>query len=195
MNETTTITRAYAAELEVGDGRTIVGRIVPYGEVARVADGAGEPYDEVWLPGAFRRVMRAADRVLLNYEHRAGLLDQVARCTALADGDGGLDGEFRAFDGPVGDHALELVRSRAVLGLSVQARVPARRRVRADGVVERTLATTLEHVALTASPAYAGAVVTAVRSAGELLEAPETAGIDEVRAWLDGARVRFSTSS
>lgn len=193
----TTITRSFAAtDLEVGDGRTIVGRLVPYGEVARVADGLDEPYDEVWVPGAFRRVVRAADRVLLNYEHRAGLLDQIARCTSLVDGDGGLDGEFRAFDGPVGDHGLELVRSKAVTGLSVAARVPARRRVRDDGVVERHLATMIEHVALTAAPAYAGAAITAVRHVGpELVDEAPPVHITEIRAWLDEARVRFPTSS
>lgn len=164
----------FDSTLELGDGRTIVGRVVPYNVPALVADELGVTYREQIAPGTFRRAVRAPNRVLLNYEHRTGILDQVARCTELVESDAGLDGVFRALDGVPGDQALELIRSGAVTGLSVQARIPPRTsRTLDDGTIERTLAV-LEHVALVAEPAYAGAGVTAVRSSSSsrpLLEA------------------------
>jgi HK97 family phage prohead protease len=172
------IARTYdAAGLEVGDGRTILGRLVPYGVPATVADVDGVPYREQHAPGAYARAARAAHRFLLNYEHREGVLDQLARGVRLDDRPDGLYGEFRAFDGAVGDQALELIRSGAAVGLSVQARIPPRSsRTLADGTIERTRAV-LEHVALTSEPSYEGAGVLALRSG---VRHP---ALEAVRAW------------
>lgn len=202
MTDTVRIVRSFAAEaLEVADGRTIVGRCVPYDEVGLVADGGGEPYREVWRAGAFRRVIRGAaagrlPAILLNYEHRTDLANAIGRTVELDDRADGLWGTFRAHDTAIGEQGLELVRCGAVTGLSVQAHVPTRRRVLGDGTVERSLATRLEHVAVTASPSWAGAGVTAVRSVDlDLDDDLETPAGDEVRAWLDAARVRFTPTS
>ena len=166
--EVAKIVRSFDAELEAGAGRTIVGRLVPYGVPADVADAGGIPYREQIARGAFRRAARAPHRYWLNWEHREGILDQIARGSALTEADDGLDGEFVAVDGLVGDQALAMIRSAAEagepLGLSIQARIPPRTsRTLDDGTIERTLAI-LEHVALTTEPAYAGAAVTAIRS-------------------------------
>jgi len=174
------IARTFEPELELGDGRTIVGRLVPYGVPATVADGDGVPYREQIAAGAFARAVRAPHRFLLDYEHRAGLLDQIGRAVGLDDQADGLYGTFRAFDGAVGDQGLELIRSGAATGLSVLARIPARgSRTLDDGTIERTRAI-LESVALTAAPAYDGAGVLAVRSAAGAASTPR---LDAVLAW------------
>jgi HK97 family phage prohead protease len=148
-----------------GDGRTIVGRCVPYGVPKLVADGDGTPYTEVWRRGAFRRSVKAPNRVLLNYEHREGIGDVIGHAVSLTETDDGLEGEFRALSGTAGDQALELIRAGVTTGLSVSCAIPPTgSRLLADGVVERTLAT-LRHVALTGRPAYDEAMVTATRSA------------------------------
>lgn len=163
------IERRYAIDLDVSDGRTIVGRCVPYDETATVADPGGPPYLERIRPGSFRRFLRAlgAGRigtVRLVYEHGQTMGDVVGPAVELVERDDGLHGTFRALDGNLGDHGLELVRSGTCTGLSVTAAVHDSRVV--DGVVERTRLS-LEHVALTSSPAYSGALVTAVRSNGD----------------------------
>lgn len=189
------IVRAYAGPLEATDGRTIVGRCVPFDVPAIVADGDGAPYREVWRAGAFRRVCRAAGtgRVLLNYEHRDGLVDTIGPAIELEERPDGLHGTFHAMPGIPGDQALELIRSGAVTGLSVQAIVSVpHSRTLDDGTVERSLAKRLEHVALTGVPAYRDATVTAVRSAPDELGAPR---IDEIRAWRDTAALRFAKNS
>lgn len=181
------VVRHIAEALEVaGDGRTIVGRCVPYGVPATVCDpmlNDGVPYTEVYRAGAFRRAARAPERVLLNFEHSGALLDQCGRAAELVERDDGLHGSFRAIGAP-GDHALELIASGAVTGLSVGVLVSTRLRL-VDGVCERTTAR-LEHVALTTHPAYDTALVTGVRSG-----TTTSVRLDEVRARTDELRVRF----
>lgn len=154
------IVRAFIAELATQDGHTIVGRCVPYGEVATVDDGRG-PYQERFERGAFRRVTRAPNKVLLDFEHQQGILDVIGRGVSFEERDDGLHGTFRATGAP-GDQALELIRDGVLTGMSVRALVlgPGRRE---GGVVVRT-ACHLDRVALCREPAYAGAVITALRS-------------------------------
>ncbi len=150
--------------VEVGDGRTIVARIAPLGVDARVRDGDGPEYVERIMAGAFRRQTRDPARVpiLLNYEHREGLGDQIGRAVELVERDDGLHGTFVALSTPFGDQGLDLIRA-GIVGLSLQASVPADGSRLVDGVVVRHRLV-LRHVALTASPAYVGAEVVAVRS-------------------------------
>lgn len=185
------VVRAYAGPVELeGDGRTIVGRCIPYDLPALVCEPGGIPYREVWRAGSFRTVVRDPGRVLLNYEHRDGLLDQIGPAVELEErADDGLFGTFRALPSASGDQALELVRSGAVTGLSVAAVVSLRHsKTLEDGTVERTFAKRLEHVALTAIPAFRDAQVTTVRSGAGV---DDDARIAEVRAWRDRAALRF----
>ena len=70
--ERTVLHRTYAAEAQV-EGRTVDVRLVPFGEVARVADPPDyTPYDEEWMPGVFDHQLRAPNRIHANYEHMAG---------------------------------------------------------------------------------------------------------------------------
>lgn len=180
------IDRTFATTFDVGDGRTIVGRIVPYDEPATVADGDGEPYVELFRRGSYRNVVKDPSRVLLTFEHFDDLGNQIAHATDLVERDDGLHGTFRALDSSFGEQGLALIRSGAVLGLSVRALIhPHGTRLR-NGIMERTQVARLEHVALTRSPAYAGAGVLAVRSGSEDFTTPEIASrlalADELRA-------------
>ena len=122
--------------VEVGDGRTIVARIAPFGVDARVRDGENGPeYVERIARGAFRRALRDPARVpiLLNYEHREGLGDQIGRATELVERDDGLHGTFVALSTPFGDQGLDLIRGRRRSlppGVSTSGRIPFRRRSR-----------------------------------------------------------------
>lgn len=160
------IERRYTTDLDVSDGRSIIGRCVPYNEPTTAADPPDfVPYVEVVRPGAFGRFLRAhrSGRFRLTYEHQTDPLSVLASADELVERDDGLHGVFRALDGRVGDQAIELVRSGTCTGLSVTALVH-RSRTLDDGTVERTRLQLVD-VALTANPAYRGAAVTALRSA------------------------------
>ena len=164
------IVRVRTIELAEADDRTIRGRCVPYGTVETVDDGTG-PYKETFEPGAFRRAARAPQKVILDFEHREDPLNILGHGLEFVERDDGLHGVFRAIDGPVGDQGLELVRAGVLTGMSVRAIVlgPGRRR---GDVIVRT-ACHLDRVALCRQPAYAGAVVEALRSADPMAEPPE----------------------
>lgn len=164
------IHRTFPLRLErSGDGRTLEGCCVPYGEASKVTDDGVTTYYEVFEPGCFRRNLRAANRIELRYEHRDGLGDIVGRAVELSEEGSGLYGSFRVFDGAVGDQALNLVAEGILPGLSVGF-VPLRRggeRRTADGSVVRDYCH-LEEVSLCRKPAFDRAVVTQVRSAAAL---------------------------
>lgn len=154
-----------------GDGRTLIGRIVPYNVIAQVADPPDfRQYRETFAPGAFRPQLSAANRVLLNFEHRQGISDVIGRGVELQDQPDGLYGSFRVLDHADGDKALELVNAGVLRGMSTEFSVRKSRTV--DGVVTR-LDARIANVALCreygsdyAGPkaAYEGAEVLAVRT-------------------------------
>jgi hypothetical protein len=172
MNESRVeIVRSFNAELTEaeGDGRTILGRCVPYGEVADVEDEHG-PYREMFARGAFRRANKSPQHVLLDFEHQTDPLSVLGHGVEFIERDDGLYGTFRAINGPVGDQGLEMVRAGMLTGLSVRALVlgPGRK----DGDVVVRTACHLDRVALCRQPAYAGAVVEALRSRGDRIGEP-----------------------
>jgi uncharacterized protein len=166
-------TRAFAVDLAVrsidqgGDGRTLVGRAVPYGETTTVTE-RGRTYQERFVLGAFARQIAGAHpgAVKIFESHRARLdgAAPIGKTAALVERPDGLHGAWPLFATARANDALELVRSGEVTGLSVGCKLTAEgsRRAR-DGVVER-IAVHLDHVVLTHEPVYAGAGVTGVRS-------------------------------
>jgi HK97 family phage prohead protease len=179
-----TVSRRFDAAFELGDGRTVIGRCVPYNTPSMVADGdGGVPYTEVFRPGAFRRCVRAAPRVELRHEHDETITGRIGRARVLREEPDGLYGEFAMVDGTVGDHALELVRAGILHSMSVHAVVyPHGTHRLDDGTIERTLASLL-HVGLTSTPAYETARVLAVRTG-------PVSAVDEMRDITARLRVR-----
>lgn len=158
-----------------GDGRTIDARIVPYGVQATVADAPTyEPYTEEFVPGAFERQTRAADRVKvwLNFEHDQGLRGIVGHGIALEERADGLYGSFRVHPGSDGDKALQMIRERILTGMSVEFASLKSRVV--GGVVQR-LRAHVEKASLVMSgkEAYPGAAVLAVREAPDESDDPK----------------------
>jgi HK97 family phage prohead protease len=160
------IIRGFAADLTPGDGRTVDVRIVPYGEQIVHNDGLGGvpkgmPYTEEWVPGAFAHQTKAANRVLVNFEHQKGLAGIVGHGKALLERSDGLYGSFSIHETPDGDKALLLVKEGALQGVSLEA--VGRKSIRtASGLIRRVKADLLG-IALTRKGAYEGSVVLALR--------------------------------
>ena len=164
MTERAFIERAFTVDLAEGDGRTIIGRCVPYGEVATVADEDGRPYKEAFARGAFRRATAGAPQhVILDFEHQRSLDNVVGQGVEFVERADGLHGVFRARPDSNGDRALGMIQDGVLTGLSVRAMLisPGRR----DGDVIVRTHCHLDRVALVREPAYAGAGITAVRAA------------------------------
>lgn len=165
-----TIVRTFAAEVAAGDGRTVDVRIVPYGESAIATDGygglpKGVPYREQWMPGAFTQMTRAANRVLVNFEHQQGLAGVVGHGISLRDAPDGFYGSFKIHETADGEKALMLVREGVLGGISLEVPVRSVKSVRtATGLVQRVKGH-LKGIALCREGAYESSVVLAVREA------------------------------
>lgn len=169
--EQTILQREVAFDLEEeGDGRTLHTRIVPYNTPAEVSDPPDfTPYKEVWLPGAFDKQLKAANRVdvFLNFEHEPGIRGVVGRGTnLLSDPSDGLHGQFRILQGSDGDKTLELVNEGVLRGMSIEARAIKSSKV--DDVVYRKEARLLNvAITRTGKQAYKDAAVLAIRTETE----------------------------
>jgi HK97 family phage prohead protease len=158
--------REFVATAVEVEGRTVDVRIVPFGEVARVADPPDwDQYDEEWLPGCFDHQLNAANRVHANYQHERGIANVVGHGLSLRREDDGYHGTFTILDTQNGDTALGLIKGGALPGVSLEAF--ARKSVRtAAGVVQRVKAD-LKGLAFCREGAFAGAQVLAVRTPPE----------------------------
>jgi HK97 family phage prohead protease len=157
----------YPAGLQLrddGDGRTLVGPLVPWGVEARVVD-RGRLVTETFERGALVDADPARVPLTATHPRDAGTLP-IGVTVELEERDDAAWGAWRVSKTALGDEVLELARDGVPLGLSVGfAEVaggsrwsPDRRRV------TRTRAQ-LDHVAVVRVPAYAGAGVSAVRAA------------------------------
>lgn len=198
------LTRKFEAEIvDVSEGRTVEARIVPYNRQALVVDPvsdaytqAGQPYEEMFLPGAFEHQLRAVHRVkvFLNFEHQQNISAILGRGKTFEERDDGLYGAFHVYDDDAGNKALRLIRDGMLTGLSVEF-AALKSRVQA-GVVQRVRAA-LDKVALCRVGAYEGAEILAVRTPPPLVEPPMLEPIDEqlavsLRAY--GVRIPGDTS-
>jgi len=155
-----------AADLEI-TGRTVDVRLVPFGEVARVADPPRwDPYDEEWLPGVFDHQTSAANRIHAKYGHSESVLDVVGHGLTLRSEPGdGYHISTKIHQTVQGETALELLRDGALPCVSLEALAVKSIRS-ATGVVQRVKAN-LSGFAFCRQGAFAGAQVLAIRS-GEI---------------------------
>lgn len=164
MDDGLTFVRTFEAELaDTGDGRTVVGRCVPFDVASTVADPPDyQPYEELFRAGAFKDNTKAPNRVLLDFEHEPGIRGALGFGVELEERNDGLHGSFKVLDGNDGDKALALVREKVLTGFSVAFR--SRRHLGSvrSGRVER-VKVSLDRVALCRSPAHPTAQVLAVR--------------------------------
>ena len=158
--------REFAADLSVGDGRTVDVRIVPYGERVRHNDGKhgrGGWYEEEFVPGVFNHQVNAANRVHANIEHDESSASTVGYGVLLREEADGFYGSFRLLDTPAGETARQLIEAGALDGVSLEAKEV--RTIRGqDGVLRRAKAN-LRAIAFTRFGSYRGAKVLAMREA------------------------------
>lgn len=182
--------RAFAADLEIRtsdgiDGRTICGIACPYGEESEVADFPGGPrYREQFAHGSFSRTIRErGSRVKALAMHQRQTLP-IGRATLLREDTRGLYAELRISRTDLGDQVLELVRDGALDGLSVGFRpvdggdVWTKNRVTRHEVA-------LREISIVDEPAYASALISAVRAA-----APHSLSVELGRRRLHLLKIR-----
>ena len=160
----TALSRSFTTDLEVrsgGDGRTIQGIVVPYGQTAKVSDG-GPSYSERFQRGAFSKYLREkpVDRFALRLLSQHDANKPLGRAVDMVETDKGLLGSFRVSDTAHGRDQLELVRD-GVLGAFSVGFIPMQ--AKRDGSITVRTEVALREVSLVTFPAYEGAVVTGLR--------------------------------
>jgi HK97 family phage prohead protease len=160
--------RSFTSSLAIrdgGDGRTLVGPVLPWDVEARVLD-QGRLVTETFQRGALDTAN--AHRVPLTATHPrdAGTLP-IGRTLTIEDRADAAWGEWLVSDTMIGNEVLALARDGVPLGLSVGfLEVPGGNRWSLDRRrVTRTRAA-LDHVAVVRVPAYQGAGVVGVRVRG-----------------------------
>jgi HK97 family phage prohead protease len=150
------------AAVEV-EGRTVDVRVVPFGEVARVADPPDyEPYDEEWLPGCFDNQLNAANRIKAKYGHSDQVTNVVGQGVALRSEADGYHLTTTIHPTNAGDTTLELLRAGSLPCVSLEA-MPKRNN-RSGNLIQRVKAH-LSAFAFVDQGAFMGAQVLAVREA------------------------------
>lgn len=145
------------------EGRTVDVRVVPFGEVARVADPPDwTEYDEEWMPGVFDHQLKAPNRIHANYEHQKGINNVVGHGLSLRRESDGYHATLDIHPTQVGDTALALIRGGALPQVSLEA-VAVKSVRTANGVLQRVKAN-LRGVGFCREGAFAGAQVLAVRN-------------------------------
>lgn len=191
-SEPVLVVRTFRAEVEADFAkREIEGIIVPFDVESTVADPPDfRPYQESIAKGAFRSVVNAPNRVLLDFEHY-GALDDVlgstgsiagtlGHATHLAEEDGHLYGHFRVLRGSDGDKALELASEGVLGGFSVAMK--PMRSARTPGGFRR-LKVHMDRISLCRQGAYEQARVMAVRTEQQFVDMQDlTKPLDPVLA-------------
>ena len=146
-----------------GDGRTLVGPLLPWGVPARVLD-RGRLVVETFERGALAGADPARVPLTATHPRDAGTLP-IGVMVELEERDDAAHGAWHVSDTMLGNEVLALARDGVPLGLSVGfAEVPGGSRWSPDrSRVTRTRAA-LDHVAVVRVPAFAGAGVVGVRS-------------------------------
>lgn len=157
--------RAYGEQLLIredttGDGLTVYGRVVPYGEVTIHQDDDGPPYRERFIRGALSGMANYLHRVKLGMEHESGYVSNVGRAVEIDERPDGAWVTFRLYrqDAEKARDHLETTHR----GLSLEFYSLHAPRA-SDGVLERR-SVRVHRVAAVPDPAYKGAGVLAVRS-------------------------------
>ena len=183
---------------ERGDGRTIVGRMVPYNEVAEITERHKETgeivtFREQFLPKSCMGMVQAAEQrggnagwIKLRIEHTDDFQSWVGYADSLRDASDGGYATFRLYE------SMDLDKVRSILkethhGLSVNFGARATP-LMLDGVVSHRQIH-VEHVAATPVPCYSGAKILAMRDGiDDAVSEIGTPHLDSVRAMLDEIR-------
>ncbi len=170
------LVRTFAVDSQSLDGRTLHVRVVPFDEVATVADPPDfRPYKEQFDPGVFSAQENAAHRIRLRSDHagiddmggrKPGLVGVVGNGVSLREANNGYEAEFRFLNTPDADTALELIREGGFDGVSAEF-IPKVTHMRGD--VKVRVKAHLDSVALALGPAYSKAEILALREGEEVI--------------------------
>jgi HK97 family phage prohead protease len=154
-----------------GDGRTLVGPLLPWGVEARVVD-RGRLVTETFSRGALDGTDPARVPFMATHPRDAGTLP-IGVTVELEDRADAAWGAWHVSDTMIGNEVLALARDGVPLGLSVGfAEAPGGSRWSPDRRrVTRTKAA-LDHVAVVRVPAFQGAGVVGVRGAATARPTP-----------------------
>ena len=157
--------RSFTSSLAVrdeGDGRTLVGPVLPWGVEARVVD-RGRLVVEVFERGALAGTDPGRVPLTATHPRDAGTLP-IGVTLEIDERSDAAYGSWRVSDTLLGNEVLALARDGVPLGLSVGfAEIPGGSRWNTERTrVTRTRAA-LDHIAVVRVPAYAGAGVVGVR--------------------------------
>jgi HK97 family phage prohead protease len=145
-----------------GDGRTLVGPLLPWGVEARVVD-RGRLVTETFQRGALADTDPGRVPLTATHPRDAGTLP-IGRTLAIDDRADAAWGEWLVSDTMIGNEVLALARDGVPLGLSIGfAEVPGGSRWSADRQRVTRTSAALDHVAVVRVPAYEGAGVVGVR--------------------------------
>ena len=169
--------------------RTIDLIAIPYDEWTAVVYN-GRVVEESVAPGAFGAVVNRARKFTVNFDHDADRwLGSVLE--VRTNDPKGLRTKLKIRRTPEGDQALNDAAD-GMLGASVGMAVSPDHQRWETSSRRRILKAFLDHIALTASPAYLGAEILEVRNAPTVIQLPESAtpNLDRVLAELaaDGYR-------
>jgi HK97 family phage prohead protease len=158
--------RSYTTSLAVraeGDGRTLVGPVLPWGREAKVVD-QGRLVTETFERGALAGTDPGRVPLTATHPRDAGTLP-IGVTIELEERADAAYGAWRVSDTAIGNEVLALARDGVPLGLSIGfEEVPGGSRWSPDRQrVTRTRAL-LDHIAVVRVPAYAGAGVVGVRA-------------------------------
>jgi len=172
------LVREFVADTVEVAGRTVDVRLVPFGEVARVAAPPDwKPYDEEWVDGCFDHQLSAANRIHARYGHSPSVVDVVGHGITLRSVPGdGYHISAKIHQTVQGETALELLRDGALPCVSLEAR-PVKTVRTTGGVVQRVKAH-LSGFAFCQQGAFTGAQVLAVRQEPEQIVDEELLPVD-----------------
>lgn len=152
---------------------------VPYDEWTQV-EYQGRVIEESFAPGAFGHIGPRADRFIVNLEHDPAR--RVGRCVKLdPENRKGLMATVKIRRGTEGDETLDDAADGMVYASIGFGALPDHQHW--EGRSRRRIVKAfLDHIALTWTPAYAGAGVLAVRSASATASTPSaTPNLDAIR--------------
>jgi HK97 family phage prohead protease len=160
-------TRQFQSSLAIrdgGDGRTLVGPVLPWGVEAKVVD-RGRLVTETFQRGALAGTDPTRVPLTATHPRDAGTLP-IGVTLEIDERSDAAYGSWRVSDTLLGNEVLALARDQVPLGLSVGfLELPGGSRWSADRTrVTRTRAE-LDHIAVVRVPAYAGAGVAGIRAA------------------------------
>jgi uncharacterized protein len=160
-------TRQFQSSLAIrdgGDGRTLVGPVLPWGVEAKVVD-RGRLVTETFQRGALAGTDPTRVPLTATHPRDAGTLP-IGVTLEIDERSDAAYGSWRVSDTLLGNEVLALARDQVPLGLSVGfLELPGGSRWSADRTrVTRTRAE-LDHIAVVRVPGYAGAGVAGIRAA------------------------------